>query len=67
MRVRETRGKVSGGKATRAQETGGKGDILMDEKDIDNSLQGDKAVGQNVTEGIQRQSYSDVVIDGVRK
>ena len=53
--VRETGGKVSGGKATRAQvsqETGGKRDRLRSERQIDNSLPGDKAAGQNVTDGI---------------
>ena len=28
---------------------------------------GDKTAGQNVTEGIQRKSYSEAVIEGVRK
>ena len=58
---------MSGGKATGAQvsqETGGKCDMLMGEREIDNSLPGDKAAGQNVTE---RKSYSEVVIQGVRK
>ena len=67
--VRETGGEVSGGKATGAQvclETGGKGDRLMGESVIDNSLAGDKAAGQNVMEGIQRKSCSEVAIQGVR-
>ena len=62
--------KVSGVKATGAQdsqETGGKVDRLMDGSEIDNSLPGDKTAGQNMTEGIQRKSYSDVVIEGVRR
>ena len=70
MGVRETGGKVSGGKATGAQvsqEKGGKGDRLMGERETDNSLPGDKAVGQNVMEGIQLKSYSEAVIEGVRK
>ena len=61
---------MSGGKAmgTQAsQETGGKGDKLMGERETDNSLPSDKAAGQNVTEGIQRKSYSEAVIEGVRK
>ena len=33
----------------------------------DNSLPGHKAAGQNVMEGIQRRSYSEAVIEGVRK
>ena len=64
MGVRETGGKASGGNAMGAQvnqETGGKRDRLMGERVIDNSLPGDKAVGQNVTEGIQRKSYCEVV------
>ncbi|KAI0207198.1 hypothetical protein LSAT2_008126 [Lamellibrachia satsuma] len=71
MGVRETGGKVSGGKATGAQvsqETGGKGDRLMSEREPDNSLPpSDKAAGQNVMEGIHRKSYSEAVIEGVRK
>ena len=70
MGVREMGGKMSGGNAKGAQvnqETGGKRDRLMGERKIDNSLPGDKAAGQNVTEGIQRKSYCDVVIEGVRK
>ena len=68
--MRETGGKVSGGKATGpqvSQETGGKGDRLMGEIETNNSLPGDKTAGQNVMEGIQRKSYSEVVIEGVRK
>ena len=65
--MKETGGKVSGGKATGvqvSQETGGKGDMLMGEREIDNSLPGDKAAGQNVTEGIQQKSCSEVVMGG---
>ena len=69
--MRETGGKVSGGKATVAQvsqETGWKGDRLMCEREPDNSLPiSDKAAGQNVMEGIHRKSYSEAVIEGVRK
>lgn len=46
---------ASGMKATGAQdsqETGGKGDLLMGEREVDNLLSGDPAAGQNVTEGI---------------
>ena len=63
-------GKVSGGKAMGAQvsqETGGKGDMLTGERETDNKLPSDKAAGQNVMEGIHRKSYSETVIDGVRK
>ena len=64
--VSETGGKAMGAQVS--QETGGKGDSLMGEREIDNSLlPGDKAAWQNVTEGIQRKSYSEVVIEGVRK
>ena len=41
MGVRETGGNVSGGKATGvqvSQETGGKRDRMIDEREIDNSL-----------------------------
>ena len=72
MGVRETGGKVSGGKATGAQvsqETGGgEGDRLMSEIEPDYSLPpSDKAAGQNVMEGIHRKSYSEAVIEGVKK
>ena len=69
--MRETGGKVSEGKAAGtqvSQETGGKGYMLMSERDPDNSLPpSDKAVGHNVMEGIHRKSYSEAVIEGVRK
>ena len=68
--VRETGGKVSIGKATGAQfsqATGGKGDVLMSEREPDNSLPpSDKAAGQNVMERIHRKSYSKAIIQGVR-
>ena len=71
MGVMETGGEVSGGKATGAQvnkATGGKGDTLMSEREPDNSLpSSDKAAGQNEMEGILRKSYSEAVIEGVRK
>ena len=71
MGVRETGGGVSGGKVTGAQvnqATGGKGDRLMSEREPDNSLPpSDKTAGQNVMEGIHRKSYSEAVIEGVRK
>ena len=38
-----------------SQETGGKGDMLMGERETDNSLPSDKAAGQNVMEGIHRR------------
>ena len=74
MGVRELGGKakgmkVSGWKVTLAQdsqETGGKGDRLMGEREIDNSLPGDKTAGQNESEGIQQKSFSEV-IEVVRK
>ena len=62
---------MSGGKATGAQvsqATGGKGDRLMSEREPDKSLPpNDKTAGQNVMEGINRKSYSETVIEGVRK
>ena len=70
MGVREIRGKLSGGKAMGvqvSQETGGKGDMLMGERETDNRLPSDKAAGQNMMEGIHRKSYSEAVIEGVRK
>ena len=66
MGVRETGGKATGAQVS--QETGGKGETLMRERDPDNSLPpSDKAAGQTVMEGIHRKSYSEAVIEGVRK
>ena len=71
MGVRETGGRVSGGKVTEAQVsqvTGGKGDRLMSEREPDNSLPPiNMTAGQNVMEGIHQKSYSEAVIEGVRK
>ena len=62
--MRETGGRVSGGKATGAQVSQamvGKGDRLMSEREPDNSLPpSDKAAGQNVMEGIHRKRDSIV-------
>ena len=56
----------TGGKATGAQVR--EGEMLMRERDPDNSLPPtDKAAGQTVKEGIHRKSYSEAVIEGVRK
>ena len=52
---------------TTGQERGEKVDTLISEREIDNSLPGDKAAGQNMTEGIQRKGYSEVVMVRVRK
>ena len=55
MGVRDTGGKVSGGKAMGAQvsqKMGGKSDMLTGERETDNRLPSDKAAGQNVMEGI---------------
>ena len=42
--------------------------MLMSEREPDNSLPpSDKAAGQNVMEGIHRKSYSEAVIEGLRK
>ena len=42
-----------------SQETGGKGDTLM--------VESATTAGQNATEEIRRKSYSEVVVEGVRK
>ena len=53
MGVRETGGKAMGAQVS--QETGGKGEMLMRERDPDNSLPpSDKAAGQTVMEGIHQ-------------
>ena len=44
------------------------GDRLMSERQSDNSLPpSDKAAGQNVMEGVRRNSFSEAVIDGGEK
>ena len=66
----ETGVKAMGAKAPGAQyrqETGRKGDMLMGERKMDNMLPGDMTAGQNVAEVIRRKSYSEVVIEGVRR
>ena len=64
--MRETGGNATG--AQISQEMGGKGDRLMSEREPDNSLPpSDKAAVQNVMEGIHWKSYSEAVIEGVRK
>ena len=60
-----SRGKATG--AQLSQETGGKGDRLTGERETDNILPGDKTAEQNLAERIQRKSYYDIVIEGVRK
>ena len=75
---REKGGKESGAKGTMAsgvkatgaqdsQKMGRKGDMLISEREMDNMLPGDTTAGQNATEGIQRKSYSEVVIEGVKR
>ena len=61
------RTKASGVNATGAQdsqESGGKGDLLTGEREMDNMLPGDTTAGQNATEEIRRKIYSEVVIHG---
>ena len=63
--MKETGGKAPG--AQYNQETGRKGDMLMGERKMDNMLPGDTTAGRNAAEGIRRKSYSEVVIEGVRR
>ena len=64
--MRETGGKATGAQVS--QETGGKSEMLMRERDPDNSLlPSDKAARLTGMEGINRKSYSEAVIEGVRK
>ena len=52
-------GKTTGANATGTkdnQETGGKGDMLMGMKEMDNMLPSDTAAGQTVTEGNLQES-----------
>ena len=73
--AKETGGKATGGNATGvkasaaqdSQETGGKGDMLMDEREINNMLPGDTTAGQNATEGFRRNNYSEEGVEGVRR
>ena len=59
--MRETVGNVTGAQVS--QETGGKGEMLMREREPDNSMPpSDKAAGQIVKEGIHRKSYSEAVM-----
>ena len=58
---KETEGKATGAKATEAQdnqETGGKSDMLMGDKEMDNVL---------LMEGNHHKSYSELVIEVVRR
>ena len=65
MGLRETGVKATGAQVSQAK---GGGDRLMSERERDNRLPpSDKAAGQNVKEGIHRKSYSEAVIEGVRK
>ena len=41
--------------------------MLMGEREMDNMLPGDTAEGQNATEGIRCKSYSELVIEEVRR
>ena len=51
----------------RCKKTGGKGDKLMGEREMDNVLPGDTIAGQNATKWTRVKSYSEVVIEGVRR
>ena len=66
--ARETEGKAEETEPTGAQdrqETGGKGDMLIGKREMDNRLPADTTAGQNATERIQRKNYSEVVIGGL--
>ena len=66
--AKEVEGEETGTKAPGAkysQEKGWKGDLLMGERQMDNTLPGDTSAGQNVTERIRHKNYSVVVIEGV--
>ena len=60
-------GKRKEGKCHNSQETGGKGDRLMGERETDNSLPDDTTAKGKATKGIPRKIYSEVVIEGVRR
>ena len=69
MGAKEMGGKATGAKVTGAQnnqEIGGKVDMLMGEKEMGNMLPVDTTAGLNMTEGIRRKSYSELVIEGMR-
>ena len=48
-------------------ETGGKGNILMEEKEMDNILSGDTTARQNMMEWNRRKSYSEIVLVWVKR
>ena len=41
--------------------------MLMGQREMDNIMPGEATAGQNATEGIQCKSYSEIVIEGVRR
>ena len=49
------------------QKVGGKADMLMEKKGVDNMLPNDATAIQNMTEEDRRKSYSEVVEEGVRR
>ena len=70
MGGKATGAKASGMKATGAQdsqETGGKGNMLVGEREIDNMLPDNTTARQNATGGIRRKSYSEVLRRGSGK
>ena len=70
MGAKATEGNVTGAKAQGvqdSQETGGKGDMLMGEREMNNMLPSDATPGLNETEGIPRKCNSEVLKDGVKR
>ena len=49
------------------QETGGKGDVLTDEKEVDNMVPSNSTTQQNMTKVKRRKNYSEVVIEDVTR
>ena len=70
---KKTGGKVMGAKETGGRETGGKpmGRKVTEVREMggemDNMLPSDTTAGQNVTQGIRHKSYTEVVIEGVKR
>ena len=55
------------------QETGGKGDTLLGKREMEDILPGGTTAGRNAmqkesdAEGIRRKSFSEVMLEGVRR
>ena len=65
--VKATRGKAAGRIGVDNKEAGRTDDVLIGEKEMDNMVPTDTTAGQNMTDGKRQNSYSEVVIDGIKR